>query len=446
MSGPAEAHAASAGRGEAGEEELERYAGSRALHARAARTLAGGVSTAFRLYERPVPLFIREARGAHLTDVDGREYVDFVCGYGPVVLGHGHEPVAAAVADAALRLQQVGAQHEAEIELAEILCERVPAFEVVRYSMSGSEAIHAALRLARGATGRPLVVKFAGHYHGWLDNIFSATAHLGPALPESVGQTTSSLADLVVCDWNDAEALEQLFDAAGDRIAAVIMEAIPCNQGVLYPAPGYLERVRELTAQAGSVLMFDEVITGFRLGLGGAQAATGVTPDLAIVAKAMANGFPISAFGGSRALMEAVAANRVVHAGTFNGGGISVAAALATIRELAGAPDVYDRMHGLGGRLLAGLEEVARRHGHRLVTQGPGSVFFAWFLDEGQVSGYRDHLRADAGKYGRFAELMLEEGVRVIPAGRWYLSAAHDEDDIDRALEAADRALARLDR
>jgi glutamate-1-semialdehyde 2,1-aminomutase len=420
------------------------FARSRELHARASRHLAGGVSTAFRMYERPVPLFIREAKGARLTDVDGREYVDYACGFGPVILGHGHERVAQAVAEAAAGVQQVGAQHEAEIELAELLCRTVPAFDVVRLSVSGSEAVHAALRLARAVTGRPLVVKFAGHYHGWFDTIYTGTAHLGPAVPESAGQGVSALADVLVCDWNERDPLDELFAAYGDQIAAVIMEAIPCNQGVLFPDPGYLEHVRELTARAGALLIFDEVITGFRIGLGGAQELTGVTPDLAVVAKAMANGFPISAFGGPADLMEPVTANRAVHAGTFNGGGISVAASLATIRELDETEGIHARMHALGQRLMDGLRAAAAQHGQRLVAQGPGAVFFAWLLDEGEVTSYRDHLRADGARYARFAELMLSEDVRIIPAGRWYLTAAHDEAAIDQTVAAAERAFAQL--
>jgi glutamate-1-semialdehyde 2,1-aminomutase len=263
-------------------------------------------------------------------------------------------------------------------------------------------------------------------------------------VPESAGQGVSAIADVVVCDWNDRAQVDELFASYGDLIAAVVMEAIPCNQGVIFPAPGYLEHVRQLTERHGSLLVFDEVITGFRIGLGGAQAATGVTPDLAIVAKAMANGFPISAFGGRRDLMELVASNRAVHAGTFNGGGISVAASLATIRELAATPAIHERMHGLGRQLMDGLRAAAERHGHRLVAQGPGPVFFTWLLDDGEVASYRDHLRADAAGYARFAELMLREGVRIIPAGRWYLTAAHDAVAVEQTLAAADRAFARL--
>ena len=422
------------------------FPASEALHNRAMKSLAGGVSTAFRMYEKPVPLAFQSAQGAELVDLDGNTYTDYVCGFGPVILGHSAPEVTAAVAEAGEKLQQVGGQHEAEIELAETVCNLVPAFERVRFALSGSEAIHAALRLARGATSRDIVVKFAGHYHGWLDGIYTATGGHTAGLPDSIGQPASSIAGVVVIEWNDIEAFRQLFDRAGDRIAAVLMEAMPCNQGVIYPAPGYLEEVREITRKAGTVLIFDEVITGFRLGCGGAQEHYGITPDLAVVAKAMGNGYPISAFGGREDLMDLVARNEVVHAGTYNGGGVSIAAARATIAALSDPEaDLHSHMAALGKKLMEGLSSAGERHGHRLVTQGPGPVFFSWFLDEGDVNSYSDHLRADGAKYARFSEKLLDEGVRTIPAGRWYLTAAHTEADIDRTLEAVDQVLATLD-
>ena len=415
------------------------------LHQRACGSLAGGVSTAFRMFERPVPLFIREASGSHLVDEDGNEYVDYVCGFGPVILGHGHPGVAGAVAAAAANVQQVGAQYRAELELAERLCEVVPAFERVRLALAGSEAIHAALRLARAATGRPLVVKFAGHYHGWLDSILTGTSHLPPALPETAGQLPSALADVVVANWNDEDELRRVVADAGDRLAAVIMEPFPCNMGVIPPRPGYLELARELTREAGALLVFDEVISGFRVAPGGAQELFGVVPDLAVVAKALGNGFPVSAFGGRADLMDAVATNRSMHAGTFNGGGVSVAAASATLDALLGDDGAtYERMRALGKRLMDGLVARAADAGHRLVAQGPGPVFFTWFLESGGVERFQDHLEADAALYARLAEQLLSEGVRVIPAGRWYLTAAHTEEDIERTLDAVERALARL--
>jgi glutamate-1-semialdehyde 2,1-aminomutase len=418
---------------------------SRALYERASRSLAGGVSTAFRMFERPVPLFIREAHGSRLVDEDGNDYIDYVAGYGPVILGHGNSAVAEAVARAAAGVQQVGAQHRAEVELAERLCELVPAFERVRLGLAGSDAVHAALRLARAATGRSLVIKFAGHYHGWLDTILTGTGHLPPGLPETAGQPTAALADVVVIDWNEPEVLRQAVADAGDRLAAVIMEALPCNAGVIRPRSGYLELARQLTRDAGALLVFDEVITGFRVAPGGAQELLGVVPDLAVVAKALGNGFPISAFGGRADVMEAVATNRAMHAGTFNGGGISVAAAAATLDVLlADGGAAYEHMRRLGRRLMDGLVERAAAAGRPLLAQGPGPVFYTWFTDLPAVESFRDHRAADAAAYARFAELMAGEGIRVIPAGRWYLTAAHTDDDVDQTLEAAGRALAAL--
>jgi glutamate-1-semialdehyde 2,1-aminomutase len=306
--------------------------------------------------------------------------------------------------------------------------------------------VHGALRTARAATGRALVVKFAGHYHGWLDPILTATSHLPPAVPETGGQQPSALADVVALEWNDPAMLERLFAERGDEVAAVIAEAYPCNAGVIPAAPGFLELLRGLCDAHGAVLVFDEVITGFRVGLGGAQAMLGVRPDLTVVAKALGNGFPISAFGGRAAVMDEVATNRAMHAGTYNGGGISIAAAQATIGALATDPAIYRRLAGHAERLRTGLEQLGARHGHRLVTAGTGGVFFAWFRDEGGVATFRDHLASDLARYARFAALMLEEGVRLIPAGRWYLNAAHGEAEVDAALAAADRALPRLAR
>src|SRR5579862_5294521 len=245
--------------------EAASFAGSRALYERASRSVAGGVATAFRRSERPVPLFFEQARGAHLIDVDGREYLDFVCGFGPVILGHSHAAVAAAVAESAKTLQQPGGQHLGEIELAERLRSCVPSIELVRFASSGSEAVHGALRAARAATGRMVVVKFAGHYHGWLDGIFTGTAGQLLGLPDSQGQPLSSLSEVVTTAWNDEDALSEVFRRVGKQVAAVIMEPIQCNAGVFYPRQEYLEFARALTQEYGALLIFDEVITAFRL-------------------------------------------------------------------------------------------------------------------------------------------------------------------------------------
>jgi glutamate-1-semialdehyde 2,1-aminomutase len=397
------------------------------------RVLAGGVSSGFRMAERPFPLFFTEAIGSRVVDADGHSYIDYVAGYGPVVLGHSDARVTEAVASAASRLQQVGGQHEAEVELAETLITHIPAFETIRFSVSGSEAVHASIRLARAVTGRRLVLKFSGHYHGWLDTI--ATDVNGA--PAASGQPLSSIAEVLVAPWNEVAEVSRLFSERGEEIAAVIMEPIACNGGVIFPRPGYIELVRKLTSDSGSLLIFDEVITGFRLGLGGAQRRLGITPDLTVVAKAMANGFPISAFGGRRDLMALVAREPLMHAGTYNGGGTSVAAALATIAALE-EPGFYEGLVARSKRLMEGLATLAKTHDLPFLVQGPGPVFFMWFIDLPRVETYEQHLVADYTLYARFAERLLAHGVRVIPNGRWYLTGAHSDDDISRTLAAVD--------
>lgn len=428
-----------------------RYQRSAALYARARETLAGGVSSNFRLGGDPHPLYFQRASGAHVVDVDGNDYVDFTLGMGPVILGHGAAAVAAAVADALSRAQLVAGQTLDEVDLAERLRDLVPAAELVRLGSSGSEMVQAALRIARAATGRPLVVKFEGHYHGWLDPILVSTQppidRAGPAdapvpwLP-SAGQAEASVDQVIVLPWNGLAALERLFagpDAA--RVAAVICEPILCNTSVISPAPGFLERLRDLTRDTGSVLVFDEVITGFRVGLGGAQARLGVTPDLVVLAKAMGNGFPIAALAGTRDLMLRTAGN-VLHGGTYNGNLASVAAAKATLATLVEeGPAGYARMEALGEALMTGLRVVAKRMGVRLLVQGLGSVFNTTFGD-GPIRDYRDYAATDLARQRRFVVALQDLGVRVTSRGTWFLSLAHTRDDIDRALSAAAEALA----
>lgn len=418
---------------------------SRVLYERAQRVLPGGVSSNVKMEERPQPLYFVRAEGARLYDVDGNEYIDYTCGYGPIVLGHAYPPVVEAVQRAAARGFVFGGQHEGEVLLAERLVEFVPCIEMVRYNCTGSEAAAAAVRLARAYTDRTKVVRFAGHYHGWFDEQLVAThpspdVEVGPTL-ESRGQPPSAADHLIVASWNDIGALERIFAEEGDAIAAVLMEPIMCNAGVIMPAEGYLERARALCDRHGALLIFDEVITGFRTALGGAQALLGITPDVAIFGKAIANGFPLSAVGGRRDVMAQVLAG-AVHAGTFNGNPLGVAAALATLEELArDAGAVYTRMRDLGQRLMQGIREVAKAQEVPVLLQGPGAVFYMWFTNAPAIRTYRESASVSREPYARFAVAMLEAGVRVIPGGRWYLTASHTDEDVDRTLEAVARAL-----
>lgn len=417
------------------------------LWQRARRVLPGGVSSNVKMEERPQPLFFTRAEGSRLYDCDGNAYIDYTCGYGPVILGHAHPAVVTAVQQAAARGFIFGGQHEGEILLAERMAAMIPCVEMVRYNCTGSEAVAAAVRLARAATGRNTVIRFAGHYHGWLDEELIATHPDGDEMtpaPESAGQPASALAHTVVAPWNDVAALERLLAARGD-VAAVLMEPIMCNSGVIMPAPGYLEGVRDLCTRFGTVLIFDEVITGFRVHAGGAQALLGVTPDLATFGKAMANGFPLSAVGGRREIMDLISDGTVVHAGTFNGNPLAMAAALATIDELGrDAGEAYRRLTGLGTRLMEGIRGAASAAGVPVLLQGPGPVFYMWLTDAPAVSDYRAAARISGESYAWFAAAMLAAGVRVIPGGRWYLSCSHTDEDIDQTIQAAAAALGAL--
>jgi glutamate-1-semialdehyde 2,1-aminomutase len=408
--------------------------------------MPGGVNSNVKMAELPHPLFFVRAEGSRLFDCDGNVYIDYTCGYGPVVLGHANPVVVAALQRAATKGFVYGGQHEDEVRLAERLIETVPCFEMVRFNSTGSEAVAAAVRLARAYTGRTRIVRFAGHYHGWLDEQLVST-HPAPdddslACLESVGQVPSAADHLIVAPWNHTATLERLFNEHAREIAGVLMEPIMCNSGVIMPSEGYLERARALCSQHGAVLIFDEVITGFRVHLGGAQALLGVTPDLAVFGKAMANGFPLSCLGGRRDIMEMIASGGVVHAGTFNGNPLGVAAALATLDELerdGGA--AYRRLTATGQRLMHGIREVATARGIPVLLQGPGPVFYMWFTDAPSVTDYRSSASISREPYQRLSTALLASGVRVIPGGRWYVTCSHTEEDVDRTIEAMDAAL-----
>jgi glutamate-1-semialdehyde 2,1-aminomutase len=433
----------------------ERYARSSSTYERARRSLAGGVSSNFRLGGDPVPLFFERAYGAHLVDVDGNDYIDYVLGMGPAILGHAPAPVVTAVRDQLSRGQLFAGQTTDEVELAERFAAAIPCAELVRFGSSGSEMVQAALRIARAATGRDRILKFEGHYHGWLDPILASVAPpldvAGPAdapvphLP-SAGQIASSVDNLVVLSWNDPIALQRVLTGPGsERIAAVICEPILCNTCVVPPVAGFLELLRSLTTANGTVLIFDEVITGFRVGFGGAQRRLGVTPDLAIFAKAMGSGFPIAALAGSRNLME-LTLSGVLHGGTYNANVSSVAAANATLEALAAnGGAAYVRIERHGERLMAGLREHAARLGIDLLVQGIASAFNTTF-GRGPVRNYRDYAATDLPRQRRFLVALQDRGVRVTSRGTWFLSSAHDESDIEATLIAAGEALAEVGR
>ena len=425
---------------------------------RASRCLAGGVSSQFRAAD---PVVFSHGRGSRIWDVDGNEYIDYTLSQGPLIHGHSRPEILAAVAESLSRGQVWNGLHTQEIELAEKLVEVIPCAELVRLGCTGSEAVQAAIRLARAATGRPKIIKFEGHYHGWLDNIAVSInptiEQVGPeespnAVAWSGGMGPGSLDGVVVAQWNDLDAVARAIEQNAGQIAAIITEPVMCNSGCIEPRPGYLAGLRRLCDEQGIVLIFDEVITGFRLALGGAQQHYGVTPDLAIFGKAVAGGFPVSILAGRKQLMEILAAGQAIHAGTLNAHVGGVAAALASIRLFESDETMYTRLHAIGCKLKSRLERIATEAGHASLASGPGAVFHFGFLRSAAspaskpvMHGYRDVVRTyDMEKYARFVRGMSSRGVRLIGRGIWYVSTAHTETDLELTVQSARQALAEM--
>lgn len=413
---------------------------SHAQFDRARKSLAGGVATAFRAMQEPVPICFRSGRGARLWDIDGNEYVDYALGFGPMLLGHSPRPVIEAVRRQLERGIGFGASHELEAELAEAVCRTVPSAELCAFSTSGSEAVHAAIRIARAATGRNRVVKFLGHYDGWFDPIHVGVPGQAWKQPGTGGQDPAAAAAVTVCPWNDPDALAAAVDT---DVAAVIMEPAAVNCGAFAPRPGYLQQARELASQAGAVLIFDEVITGYRLALGGAQQLYGVTPDLTVLGKALGGGFPISAVCGRTEVMAVVADRRVSHVGTFNANPVCASAGVAAIRELERSAKVlYPRLESYGAQLAELFRGEAEAAGLPVVVNQIGSAAYG-FISDRPVRTYADALDSDGAGYRRFARALLEEGVHVIPRGLLYVSAAHQDGDLEMTRAAVRRAAAK---
>lgn len=406
------------------------------LSRRARKVLPGGVNSNVRLLGAQI--FFDRAAGSRLVDVDGNEYIDYLLGQGPNFLGHAHEEVNSEVAKAVEKGMVYGAQHVHELEAAEALTDALDWPEQVRIGMTGTECVQAALRLARAHTGRHRFVRFAGHYHGWLDNVLVKEVDGLPA-PVSAGQLASHLDDSLLLPWNDLDAVETALAQHGDEIAAILMEPVMFNTGSIEPAPGYLQGVRDACDRHGVVLIFDEVIAGFRVALGGASERYGVIPDLATYGKAMAGGWPVAALAGPAELMERFGTGEVNHSGTFNASVMASAAIVATLRVLRDDPP-YERITTLGTMLKEGLSDLAHRHSVELNVQGLPMGFHVG-IGSGPVTNLEELERLDSDAYQGLATSLISNGVWVAGRGIWYMSAAHDESDIEATLERADRAL-----
>ncbi|MFU1982534.1 glutamate-1-semialdehyde 2,1-aminomutase [Bordetella hinzii] len=419
------------------------------LFERACRSIPGGVNSPVRAFRSVggTPRFIKRALGPHIWDAEGRQYIDYIGSWGPAILGHAHPEVVRAVQDAATGGLSFGAPTEAEIELAELLIERLPSMEQVRLVSSGTEATMTAIRLARGATGRNKIIKFEGCYHGHSDSLLvkAGSGLLTLGNPSSAGVPPEFVSHTITLDYNNLPAVQTAFAEHGADIACVIVEPVAGNMNLIKPAAGFLEGLRELCTRHGSVLIFDEVMTGFRVGPQGVQGLTGIKPDLTTLAKVIGGGMPVGAFGGSAELMRHIAPlGGVYQAGTLSGNPVAVAAGLATMR-LIGQPGFYEDLSARTQRLALGLAERARAAGVPFSADAVGGMFGLYFMPRvpatfAEVSG------ADTEAFKRFFHAMLERGVHFAPSAfeAGFVSAAHDDATLQATLDHAEAVFKQL--
>ena len=422
------------------------------LFAAAQRHIPGGVNSPVRAF-RGVggePIFFDSAAGAYVTDADGKRYIDYVGSWGPMILGHAHPEILAAVTERATKGLSFGAPTELETLMADKVCELVPSMDMVRMTSSGTEATMSALRLARGYTGRDKVVKFEGNYHGHVDSLMvkAGSGMLTFGEPSSPG-VPAALAELTITlTYNDLDQVRQTFAEIGEEIACIIVEPVAGNMNCIPPVPGFLEGLREVCDQHGAVLIFDEVMTGFRVARGGAQEHYGVTPDLTALGKIIGGGMPVGAFGGRREIMEKVSPlGPVYQAGTLSGNPIAMTAGLKTL-ELIAEPGFHDRVAAQTARLTEGMEERARAAGVALSTNRAGAMFGLFFTDAGPVTNYAQATACDQERFGAFFHAMLEQGVYLAPSAfeAGFVSSAHGDAEIAATLAAAEKAFAQLPR
>ncbi len=416
------------------------------LFQRASRTIPGGVNSPVRAFRSVggVPRFIQRAQGPYVWDAEGTRYIDYVGSWGPAILGHAHPEVVRAVQEAAAGGLSFGAPTEAEVLLAELLVERIPSMQQVRLVSSGTEATMSAIRLARGFTGRKKIIKFEGCYHGHADSLLvkAGSGLLTFGNPTSAGVPPEFVEHTIVLDFNDLAGVEAAFARMGEDIACVIVEPVAGNMNLVRPAEGFLQGLRDLCTRHGALLIFDEVMTGFRVGPQGAQGLFGITPDLTTLAKVIGGGMPIGAFGGRLDVMEYVAPlGPVYQAGTLSGNPVAVAAGLATLKLLA-EPDFYERLARQAGRLIQGLRECANKAGVPFTADSVGGMFGIYFLEEPPRS-LADVSRSDIERFKAFFHACLERGVYFAPSAfeAGFVSAAHDDAVIDQTLTVAAQAL-----
>ncbi len=419
------------------------------LFERARTLLPGGVDSPVRAFAAVGgrPRFIERAGGPELVDVDGNHYIDYVLSWGPLIAGHAHPEVVRAVSEAAARGTSYGAPCEGELELASRIVEMVPSIEMVRFVSSGTEAVMSALRLARAYTKRSRIVKFQGNYHGHADSLLvqagSGVATLG--LPDSPGVPQGATADTLVARYNDLESVKELFETHGGEIAAIIVEPVAGNMGVVPPTPGFLEGLRTLSERSGALLIFDEVMSGFRVHLGGAQTLYGVRPDLTVLGKVIGGGLPVGAYGGPREIMELISpAGPVYQAGTLSGNPLAMAAGNATL-ELISQPGRWETVQRRTAKLVEGISEAARGAGVALTANQVGTMFSVFFTDSA-VTDWESASQSDTEQFARYFSSLLDRGIYIAPSQfeAGFLSTEHGDREIELTLEAATAALGEL--
>ena len=422
---------------------------SEQLFAEALQLIPGGVNSPVRAF-RAVggqPFFVNRAAGARVWDVDGNEYIDYVGTWGPAILGHAHPKIIEAVQNAARQGTSFGIPNPSEVEMARVICAAAPSVEKVRMCNSGTEATMSSIRLARGFTKRDKIIKFDGCYHGHADSLLvkAGSGALTFGHPDSAGVPASFTQHTIVAPFNDPESVAAAFAANRGEIAGVILEPVPGNAGLYVPKPGYLEFLREITRDNGALLIFDEVMTGFRLAYGGAQALFSITPDLSCFGKIIGGGLPVGAFGGRAEIMDCLAPlGPVYQAGTLSGNPVAMAAGLAALKELDGAK-AYQQLETLGAHLEAGMREAAKAARVPVEFKRCGSMFCGYFTDQ-PVHNLGDAMKSDRGRFAKFFHGMLAEGIYLAPSQfeAGFISTAHTVADIDRTVSAAARALKTL--
>lgn len=421
---------------------------SSAAFAKAKQLLPGGVNSPVRAFKsvKMDPVFMERGKGSKIYDIDGNEYIDYVLSWGPLVLGHADEQVTEALKKTAELGTSFGAPSELETKMAELVIERVPSVEVVRMVNSGTEATMSALRLARGYTGRNKILKFEGCYHGHGDSLLikagSGVATLG--LPDSPGVPEAVAMNTLTVPYNDLESLRYAFEQYGDDIAAVILEPVAGNMGVVLPQPGFLEEIRQITTQNGTLLIFDEVMTGFRVGYNCAQGLFGITPDLTCLGKVIGGGLPVGAYGGKREIMEMIAPSGPIYqAGTLSGNPLAMTAGYETLSQLT--PEHYAEFDRLGKKLADGLSETASKYGIPHRTSLAGSMVGFFFTDQ-EVINYETAKTSDLDRFATYFRYMLEEGVSLPPSQfeGMFLSTKHTDEDIEKTIVAAEKAFSKL--